>query len=178
METGSADNVPGSFLFDAMAIAVLSQVKRALSNLNPAQVREEAERPVIVGLVAASAESLGRMETYFAPPHLSPSRRAQSVRMLVRGSASGCDVEIYESSLLRPGAAFSFDTEAPDDCVRRILRARDDLAIAARPQPLPVSQVGRASVDSRHRQGERAVLSGYRSAGCRSRPRRIAVGRR
>jgi hypothetical protein len=112
-----------------MAIAVLSQVKRALSNLNPAPVREEAERPVSVGIVAASAESLGRMETYFAPAHLSPSRRAESVRLLVRGSAAGCDVEIYESSLLRPQRAFSFDIEAPDDCVRRILRAREDLAI-------------------------------------------------
>lgn len=112
-----------------MAIAVLSQVKRALSNLNPGQVREEAERPVLVGIVAASAESLGRMETYFAPAHLSPGRRAQSVRLLVRGSVAGCDVEIYESSLLRPKTAFSFDTEAPDDCVRRILRARQDLAI-------------------------------------------------
>ncbi|HML16020.1 MAG TPA: hypothetical protein VK419_03305 [Bryobacteraceae bacterium] len=112
-----------------MAIAVLSQVKRALSNLNPGQVREEAERPVSVGIVAASAESLGRMETYFAPAHLSPNRRAQSVRLLVRGSASGCDVEIYESSLLRPMNAFSFDAEAPDDCVRQILRAREELAI-------------------------------------------------
>src|SRR5215469_9292809 len=112
-----------------MAIAVLSQVKRALSNLNPGEVREEADRPVCVGIVAASAESLGRMETYFAPAHLSPRRRAQSVQLLVRGSAAGCDVEIYESCLLRPSRAFSFDMEAPDDCIRRILRARPDLAI-------------------------------------------------
>ncbi len=112
-----------------MAIAVISQVKRALSNLNPAEVREEADRPVSVGIVASSAESLGRMETYFAPAHLSPRRRAQSVQLLVRGSCSGCDVEIYESSLLRPSRAFSFDMEAPDDCIRRILRARPDLAI-------------------------------------------------
>ena len=100
-----------------MALAVLRQVKRALSNLNPRELRETAERPVRVGLVAASTESLGRMETYFAPPHLSPERRAEAVRMLVRGSAFGCDIEIFESSLLRPGRAFSFDPEAPDDPV-------------------------------------------------------------
>ena len=51
-----------------MAIAVLSQVKKALSNLNSREVRAAAERPVTIGLVGASAESLGRMETYFAPP--------------------------------------------------------------------------------------------------------------
>ena len=88
-----------------------------------------AERPICVGLVAASAESMGRMETYFAPAHLSPNRRAEVVRLLVRGSHSGCDLEIYESGLLRPARAFSFDLDAPDDCVRRILRAREDLAL-------------------------------------------------
>ena len=94
-----------------MAIAVLRQVKQALSNLSAREIRQQAERPVCVGLVAASAESMGRMETYFAPPHLSPGRRAESVRSLVRGSHSGCDLEIYESNLLRPARAFSFDPE-------------------------------------------------------------------
>src|SRR6202051_4491696 len=104
-----------------MALAVLGQVKRALSNLNPRDVREIAERPVTIGLVASSPESLGRMETYFAPSHLSPDRRAEAVRMLIRGNtpgnAPGCDLAIYEDSLLRPAKAFSFDPDAPDDCV-------------------------------------------------------------
>jgi len=112
-----------------MAVPVIRQVKNALSNLNPKDVRELAERPICVGLVAASEEALGRMETFFAPPHFSPERRARAARLLVRGGGSGCDVEIYESSLLRPSRAFSFDPEAPDDCVRRILRAREDLAL-------------------------------------------------
>ncbi len=112
-----------------MAIAVLSQVKKALSNLNSREVRAAAERPVTIGLVGASAESLGRMETYFAPPHLSPERRAQAVRLLVRGGSAHCTLNIYESNLLRPARAFSFDPDAPDDCVRRILRAHEDLAL-------------------------------------------------
>ncbi len=112
-----------------MALAVFRQVKNALSNLNPREVRDSAERPVCVGLVAATDEALGRMETYFAPPHFSAQRRAQAACRLVRGGSPGCDVEIYESSLLRPARAFSFDPDAPDDCVRRILRAREDLAL-------------------------------------------------
>src|ERR1700691_505381 len=113
-----------------MALAVLSQVRKAISNLNSREVREAAERPVSIGLVGASGEALGRMETYFAPPHLSPERRAEDVRLLERGGSAGNqrDVEIYESCLLRPARAFSFDPDAPDDCVRRILRAREDLA--------------------------------------------------
>jgi hypothetical protein len=69
------------------------------------------------------------METFFAPPHLTPDRRAEAVRMLVRGNSFGCDIEIFESSLLRPGKAFSFDPEAPDDCIRRILRTHEDLML-------------------------------------------------
>ncbi len=112
-----------------MALAVLRQVKQAVSNLNPREVRENADRPVRVGLIAASAEALGQMETYFAPARLSPQRRAEAVRMLIRGGGPECDIEIYESSLLRPAKAFSFDSEAPENCVRRILRAREDLML-------------------------------------------------
>src|SRR5437588_2022251 len=127
MEAGVANHVSQHRY--TMAIAVLRQVKQAISNLNSKEVRQMAERPVCIGLVAASAESMGRMETYFAPPHLSPNRRAEAVRMLVRGAHSGCDVQIYETGLLRPAKTFSFDPDAPDDCVRRIIRAHEDLAL-------------------------------------------------
>jgi hypothetical protein len=111
-----------------MPFAVLSQVKKAVSHLNPREVRDAADRPVRISIVAPSPEALGRMETYFVPPHLSADRRAQAVRILERGGA-GCDIEIYDSSLLRPPRAFSFDPEAPDDCVRHILKARQDLIL-------------------------------------------------
>jgi len=112
-----------------MPVGVLRQVRQAISTLNPQQLRESADRPLQVGLVAASPELLGRMETYFAPPHLSPARRTESLGILVRGGGRACDIQIYDSSLLRPASAFSFDPESPDDCVRRILRAREDLWI-------------------------------------------------
>src|SRR5579871_1821595 len=112
-----------------MPLAVLRQIKQALTSLNPHEVREAADRPIRVGLVAASSESIGRMETFFVPPHLSPDRRAEAVQTLIRGNSRGCDIAIYESSLLRPAQAFSFDPEAPEGCVRRILRARPDLML-------------------------------------------------
>jgi hypothetical protein len=127
MEEGFADHVPNPFF--TMATAVLRQVKRALSSLNPRDVRAAAERSIRIGLIAPSAETMGRMESYFAPPHLSPQRRAEVVRMLVRGGGFGCDITIYESSLLHPARAFSLDLESPDDCIRRILRTREDLTL-------------------------------------------------
>jgi hypothetical protein len=110
-------------------MSVLSEVKRALANLKPGEVLAAAEKPVRVGLVAASQDSLGRMEGYLVPPHLSAQRRAESSQMLIRGGSADCDIEIYESSLLRPANAFSFDPDAPEDSVRRILRRREDLSL-------------------------------------------------
>jgi hypothetical protein len=79
--------------------------------------------------VTASPEALGRMETFFAPPHFSMERRAEAVRLLVRGPALGCDLEVYDSALLRPSKGFPLDLDSPDDCIRRILRKREDLML-------------------------------------------------
>jgi hypothetical protein len=120
-----------------MAIAVLRQIRQALSTLNPQELRAQAERPVRIGLVAAASEELGEMEQFFAPPEYSPERRAQAARLLVRGGGPGCDIQIYHTSLLRPAKTFSFDPEAPEDCVRAILRAREDLHLPLARQLAP-----------------------------------------
>jgi hypothetical protein len=112
-----------------MALAVLGQIKGALSSLNSKGIRENADRQVRICLIAPSSQALGRMETFFAPAHFSMEKRAEAVRLLVRGPALGCDLEIYDSSLLRPSKGFALDLEAPDDCIRRILKKREDLML-------------------------------------------------
>jgi hypothetical protein len=135
METGPQSGppevacAPGRPQWNEMALGVLRQIKQALTTLNPKELRAQADRPVRVGLVAPSAEALGAMEAYFAPHHLSHDRRAQAVHHLIRGGGKQCDIEIYDSSILRPAKAFSFDPESPDDCVRKILRGREDLML-------------------------------------------------
>lgn len=112
-----------------MSLIVLRQIKHALSTLNPRELREQADRPVRVGIIAPSAEVLGQMEAFFVPPHYSPKRRAQALRMLVRGGGKACDLEIYDSSILRPASAYSLDPESPDTCIRKILRAHSELTL-------------------------------------------------
>lgn len=107
----------------------MRQIKNALQNLRPSEVVEEAERPVRVGLIAATPEMLGRMERYFAPPSLSPERRTEALQTLIRGGGPACDIGIYESSLLHPVGTFAFDAHRPDSTVRRVLRDRDDLML-------------------------------------------------
>jgi len=93
-------------------------------NLNPAEVRAQADRPVRVGLVAASRESLGQMEQFFAPHHLSPERlqvllgltRAPGVieeRQADRGRRDDREQEERDDRNL-PGCVMAND----DDCSR------------------------------------------------------------
>ena len=115
---------------------IWGQIRHAVSNLNPGEVQAQADRPILVGLKAATEESLGAMETFFAPPELSAARRAEAARILVRGGSPECDIYIYESELLLPPreirhsmVSFWFDLDSPEDCVRRIVRHRDDLML-------------------------------------------------
>jgi hypothetical protein len=112
-----------------MSLTLFRQLKHALQNLNPAEVRAEAARPIRVGLIASSPQMLGRMETFLAPPHMSPERRAEAVQSLVRNPADPCDILLYEASLLGPRNAFAFDPAAPEECVRAVLKAREDLML-------------------------------------------------
>lgn len=112
-----------------MSLTLFRQIKHALQNLSPADVRAEAARPVRIGLIASSPTMLGRMEAFLAPPHMSAERRTEALQAIVRGSAKGCDIVLYESAILGPKHGFAFDPEAPDDCIRAVLKAREDLML-------------------------------------------------
>jgi hypothetical protein len=111
----------------------LAQIKKAIANLNPDQVRAAASRKVAIGLVAPTSEGHWRMEKYLCPPELSPSRRAEVSRMLHRISANQrrqtFDLEIWDDSLAAPGHVFTFDPDQPERTAREAIRRNPDLAL-------------------------------------------------
>jgi hypothetical protein len=111
-----------------MSLALFKQLKHALSNLSPTEVRAEAARPVRIGLIASSPEVLGRMEAFLAPANMSPPRRAEALRAIQR-TPENCDIVLYESSLLGPVGAFPLDLDEPQTCVNEVLAAREDLML-------------------------------------------------
>lgn len=118
----------------SQTMSVFRQVRQALAQLNPQDVREEAARALEIGLVAATPESLWRMESYFCPPHLSLSRRAQVSRILHRAAPyngpSRFDIEIYDDALLAPGYAFTFYASNPERTLRAVLGERENLSLS------------------------------------------------
>ncbi|MEJ7607090.1 MAG: hypothetical protein WKF37_12705 [Bryobacteraceae bacterium] len=119
-----------------MAARILSQIKQALSNLNPSEVREEAQRPVSISLHALSPRMYEQMENFFAASEtLSEGRRVQ-VAGLVRREGDAL-LHIYEAGMPQTAAGFTYTATNPDQVVCDILKARPELKLALARQFAP-----------------------------------------
>jgi len=113
---------------------MLREIKRAISNLSPDEVRRTADHQLAVGLVATSAAGYTAIENFLAPPELSSDRRADVLSMLHRASDPGIperfDLVLYEHQLDRAENAFTFYSYDPQRTVNEILAERNDLGLA------------------------------------------------
>src|ERR1700691_3590692 len=107
------------------------QAKSALSLLSPDEVRRRAERPLVVGLVAAESAAYADMEDFLTPPAVSHDRRMQVMQSVHRACDPGIperyDLVLYEQGLPCPATAFTFFRDDPGRTVEEIVSARDDL---------------------------------------------------
>ena len=115
-------------------MGMLAEVKHAIRNLRPDEVRRTADADLAVGLVATSAAAYQVMEDFLAPPELSPERRAQALALLHRAGDPGIpkrfDLVLYEHLLPRAENAFTFYSMDPQRSVREILAARSEIGLA------------------------------------------------
>lgn len=115
------------------ALSLFAQARRAIKHLNPNEVREQASRPLNIGLVAPDSDSHWRMERYLCPPELSPAKRAEVARMLHRVRPGErtfvVDLEIWDNSLAQPEHVFAFDPARPELMVEEILDHRPELSL-------------------------------------------------
>jgi hypothetical protein len=111
-----------------MALALIKQIRQLINDLNPEEVRHDAEHPLAVALHAPTPDALLAMEAYFCPPSLSQAKRAEVIEIL--HSAQKPDIEIYDSSIPCPRGAFLFDREHPELCLRTILKRKPELELS------------------------------------------------
>lgn len=111
------------------------QIRQAFKHLSPADVREAAEKPVRIRLVAASSAGYAAMEDFLLPSSISTEKRYEVMPMLHRAGDpdmrgdENFDLEIFEEGLVRPRSAFTFPLQAPGQMVETILRRRDELGL-------------------------------------------------
>lgn len=117
-----------------MASHIFQQIRKALNNLNPGDVRKLAERQVTIGLAASSSEALAAIEDFFVPPTVSYRRRQELVSVIHRigepDAPSRFDVEIIEEGLPAAPGCFQFSMRDPERIIREILQEREELALA------------------------------------------------
>ncbi len=112
---------------------LFGQVKQALTNLNPADVREQASQSLNIAMVSESGDGHWRMERYLCPPELSAAKRAVVARMLHRISPlerdRAFDLEIWDHNIAHPEQVFSFDPNHPEQMVQEVLKSRPELSL-------------------------------------------------
>src|SRR5574341_1288681 len=117
-----------------MSTKVLREIRAAVRHLNPNVVRELAEKPLAIGLVASSTDHYAAMEEYFVPPGVSRQKRKELLGLLHRvgdpGSLAHCNITVCEEGLPAGPGAVTFYFGDPERTIREILRRHRDLSVA------------------------------------------------
>lgn len=117
-----------------MAGNIFQQIRKALTTLNPTEVREIAYRPARICLHATTEEAYREMEFYFVPPEFSDRRRSIAQSSIFRANSpaahAGAEINIFEQSMMPSEKGFTFYTFDPHQTVLEILDARPELDLA------------------------------------------------
>jgi len=115
-----------------MPHSILGQIRQAIEQLNPNEVREHAEVDMWVRLNATSEQSYREMEAFFSPGSASPEKRREILKSVYRRQQVGPDtphIDVYEAGLERPADSFVFDPRRPSELAGDILAEKQELGL-------------------------------------------------
>ncbi len=114
-----------------MPIPILHQIKVALGNLNPHDVRALAERPVTLGILALDEAVWARMAAFLIPEAVSEAKAREAGRQILRMASEEdfdrCEVGLSEQGLPHPAHFYRFDPHNPGAVVAPILDDNEEL---------------------------------------------------
>lgn len=115
-----------------MGTQMIKQLRDAISSLNPQEVRDITERPVSITLYASTTNMYEEMESFFAPPELSPQKRAELRHVLQRTGDSPLQavLEVYEEGISHPKSGFVYYPDNPKRVVWEIIEKHPDLQLS------------------------------------------------
>src|SRR6476646_9343705 len=112
----------------------LKQARAALGMLNPEEVRKKVERPIHVGIVAASEAGYCEVEDFLVPTTLGRDDRIGRLGQVHRaGDAEAppkVDLVLYQQGLDVPQGAYEFRRNDPESTVAEILAKCPEDALA------------------------------------------------
>jgi hypothetical protein len=111
------------------AARLLLQIRNALGNLNPNEVRELARKPVTLDLSASNPRIHEEMANYFAPEFRPQPGGGPTVIDVAHGTPETV-IRIVEEGLPQPPGAFLYRRNKPQQAICDIIEAHPDLKVA------------------------------------------------
>jgi hypothetical protein len=112
-------------------IKTVRQVRSALAMLNPAEIRQRANRSVVIGLVAESDRGYRELENFLVPETMPWEVRGRALEALYRAGDEdrGRDVDLvlFAPGLPWPRGAFQYRREDPSSTIAEVLREHQEL---------------------------------------------------
>jgi hypothetical protein len=103
---------------------LIKDIKNAYSNLKPGNVRELAEKPVSIGILASSGEKVDFIKSFLSPTESRVEPVSQSA------PAESFQLVLAEPNYPKPSGAFEFSFTHPDRTVSAILDDHQELEVA------------------------------------------------
>jgi hypothetical protein len=117
-----------------MSMAILKEIRRAVSSLDPGEVEEQAHRRVNIGLVAPDEAGFAELEEFLLPAAKTPPRkRTESSTMIHRVGTTEqtqFDILLATPDADAPEHAIIYRPAEKDTALREILVQNDDLGLA------------------------------------------------
>lgn len=117
-----------------MSMAILKEIRRAVSSLDPGEVEEQAHRRVNIGLIAPDEAGFAELEEFLLPAAKTPPRkRTESSAMIHRVGATEqtqFDILLATPDADAPEHAIIYRPTEKDTALREILVQNDDLGLA------------------------------------------------
>jgi hypothetical protein len=115
-----------------MGTRMIKQVKDAIANLNPHEVRDLADKPVSIELYATTPGAYQEMEDFFAPGNISEAKRSE-MRGVLHRSGEFSDpnaIEVWEQGVIKPPHAYIFYRDRPERTIQEILHDHPESRLA------------------------------------------------
>jgi uncharacterized protein (DUF697 family) len=115
-------------------LQMMKQARAAFSLLSADEIRQRAEKPVHIGLVADGSAAYAEMEEFLVPstlPRAEWRRRMSQIHRANDADVPGkVDLVLYEPGLACPQGAYTFHRDHPEATIQEILADKGDLDLA------------------------------------------------
>jgi len=117
-----------------MSTNILRQIRQAVEQLNPAEIRNSSERPLTIRLAADNDDDYAAIEALLIPRTVSRRKRYELAAYVFRAGDHEIpeqgDLDIVGPDMETPGGAFQFDPQKPSRLIDEVLASKQDLGLA------------------------------------------------